>query len=64
MTQPQPGQFVKLRRSFERVVNVVPHHGDRVGVTSLVEVSYRTASQPGALFDLDGFRQDGQRRLL
>ena len=26
MTQPQPGQFVKLRRRFGRVVNVLPHH--------------------------------------
>lgn len=25
---------------------------------------YRTDPQPGALFDLDEFRQDGQRRLL
>lgn len=40
MTQPQAGQFVKLRRRFGRVVNVVPHHGDKDGVTSLVEVSY------------------------
>jgi superfamily II DNA or RNA helicase len=40
MPQPQPGQFVKLRRRFGRVVNVVPHHGDKDGVTSLVEVSY------------------------
>lgn len=40
MSQPQPGQFVKLRRRFGRVVNVVPHHGDQDGVTSLVEVTY------------------------
>jgi superfamily II DNA or RNA helicase len=40
MTQPEPGQFVKLRHRFGRVVNVAPHHGDHQGVTSLVEVSY------------------------
>ena len=40
MPQPQPGQFVKLRRRFGRVTQVTPHDGGHHGLTFLVEVSY------------------------
>ncbi|GLH65972.1 hypothetical protein GETHED_03360 [Geothrix edaphica] len=40
MTQPQPGQFLKRRRRFGRGVDLLPHHGDLNGVTSLVDVTY------------------------